>query len=221
VACHIASHPVTVTPRDTPPSHVTSHRPLFRGPCECDTGGKEQKGGIHLVSTACLLIFNASRFARSIEEIFPDQQRESHSAFSYFASLRCLAVRRLTSELPTAFALPCASRPYIGLQNPSHKSLRHSETDGCRHVSHDQKGVFARVANHVFHSVEAVRRGSQAPAKRLNRAICMDRTIKDPGGGPPGGDRSRPRINRPSLNLTRRLSAKVRSWPSKSGGGRL
>jgi hypothetical protein len=97
---------------------------------------------------------------------------------------------------------PCASRSLIGQHCPSHNRLWRNETRRCHHLSDDQKDIYARVSNHVFHSVEAVEREGQAIGETGDQAMRQSRfpriEANEGGVGTPGGGRS---VARPILDV--------------------
>ena len=81
---------------------------------------------------------------------------------------------------------PCASQPAGRRVCPSHNPLCRNETHRCHHLSKDQKDIYARVSNHVFHSVEAVGRAREAQAIGAAEALAMVQSRYSNGAGKRG-----------------------------------
>jgi hypothetical protein len=177
-------------------------------------------GCIDLVIGTGMLIFNYKHLVRSTSEPSWDEQRESASAFSCFAALCCHSTHRLTSGRLRGIADPCASRSSVGLHDPPNKPLRHSETHDCHHLSDDQKGIYARVANQVFHSVEAVRRARtrQPLAKRLKPSFCEVCRPSRGGGVGVGPNASAFAYIDLSIHFRGGFLSKLAFWAEKSDG---
>jgi hypothetical protein len=70
---------------------------------------------------------------------------------------------------------PCASQPASRRVYPQHNPLCRNETHRCHHLSRDQKGIYARVSNHVFHSVGTVAHACDGQSIRATQALALPR----------------------------------------------
>jgi hypothetical protein len=150
MARHIASHPVTVTERDTgitPSRHI---RPPIRGGVYV-TGAQQSREGRERPRhrQACVDIQQHAFRPIEREYISGLAARVSQRVF-VFAS--CQSPRNRRTNPGPSYGLcgrlifPCASRSSGKRVCPSHNPLRHNETQRCHHLSADQKDIYARVA---------------------------------------------------------------------------
>jgi hypothetical protein len=121
--------------------------------------------------------------------------------------------------LPAGSLFPRASRAHNALARTSHNPLQYNETHRCHHLSVDQKDIYARVSNHVFHTVEAVE-----PARPDARRNAPVRMVDAWGSGPKQGgwggwgtEPIRPSDNRPSDPLSRLVFAVLLRFLRTSG----
>ena len=122
---------------------------------------------------ACVDI-QRKHFPPSAADRTPDQQRESASAFSCLPAIGVHRTARRIHGLPTGYApgliIPCASRPSGKPACPPHNPLRYNETPRRRHLSDDQKAIYARALSRPLTLLDRVRRargpGDEPLAKR-------------------------------------------------------
>ena len=91
------------------------------------------------------------------------------------ATGRASTHRRPSYGLRSGLPFPCASRSPVMLDCPSHNPLQDNETHRRHHLLSDQKGIYARVSNHVFHTVEAVGRGCEGQALGATEALAQQK----------------------------------------------
>jgi hypothetical protein len=161
----------------------------------------------------------------------PDHQRESASSFPRLPATRGHRTAKRNHDLPAVFPagliFPCASQPLIQRDRTPHKPLWRNETHCRYHLSKDQKGIYARVSNHVFHSVEAVDTRDATVGATEALAILQSRfpriEAKKTRGGMPGGGNlaARPIIDPfalfrgPAFKILAAASSEKVGWPVK------
>jgi hypothetical protein len=127
------------------------------------------KGCSDLVGSPCGLASKPRRIARRRRNTRTDQQRESPSAYSCFAALRCHSTHRLTSGLPTA-----SQR----LARPIGSIVGSKTTVGI--IQHQQKQAFTIATAPVCISAATLGRvlcGATEQAAAHTRAICLAKRL--------------------------------------------
>jgi hypothetical protein len=227
VARHIASHPVTVTERDTVPRASRHIRPPIRGGGNVTRDRKCGEGRIsarhrHMcVDSQCRALRTIPRgyqpglAARVTQRVFMPAR--------YQGPPNSRTNPRPSYGLPAASLFPCASRPHNPTARTSHNPLQHNETHRCHHLSADQRErVFARALSRPSALLEGKTRARQRSAKRKTRR-SNDPTFhgaadKQPGVGGGGTGTKTPGGIPTSLPATAARSPKFgRPWSGKVG----